>query len=80
MKREESAYLLNRKKLLSIVFLNRMRQEMDGRFIVQNCVTLRASFLAFPVFLRAKRMDCYLLARLARETERVQGVLRSDTP
>ena len=57
MKREESAYLLNRKKLLAIVFLNRMRQYMDGRFIVQNCVTLRASFLAFPVFLRAKRMD-----------------------
>jgi hypothetical protein len=31
---------------------------------------------AFPVFLRAKRMDCYLLARLARETERLKGVLR----
>ena len=27
-----------------------------------------ASFVAVPVFLRAKRMDCYLLARLARET------------
>src|SRR5204862_5644109 len=53
---------------------------MDGRFIVQNGVTLRASFLAFPVFLCAKRMDCYLLARLARETERLKGVLKMNEP
>jgi hypothetical protein len=39
-----------------------------------------ASFLAFPVFLRAKRMDWYLLARLARGTERLKGVLRMNEP
>src|SRR6266567_5881253 len=39
-----------------------------------------ASFLAFPVFLRAKRMDWYILARLARGTERLKGVLRMNEP
>jgi hypothetical protein len=58
----------------------RITSNDNGRLIVQNCVTLRASFLAFPVFLRAKRMDCYLLARLARETERLKGVLRMNEP
>jgi hypothetical protein len=54
---QESAAWLNRKKLLSIVFLNQMRLEMDGRCMVRHGVTLQASFLAFPVFLYTTRID-----------------------
>ena len=39
-----------------------------------------ASFLAFPVYLRAKRMDWYILARLARGTLPIERSSEDGAP
>jgi len=69
MKREESAYLLNRKKRLAIVFLNRMRQSMDGRFIVQNGVTRAGVVFGLSGF-PSRKENGLLSSRAPRERNR----------